>query len=855
MHVLFHALLAFTSNKIPNFATRSRTPRFSTTPSMLAEGEWQITPAAEGDPLAVSTLRVAVAGKELSFETGGLARQASGSVTVKQGDTHVFCAACFEKKDSYEPIDFTPLRVDYFERKSSVGATAGGFIKRDGRPSDHETLNARIIDRPIRPLIADGWSLETQLTAYVLAYDRINMPEVMAVCAASASLALSEVPFPKPIACVRVGYVPVSLVNPAAEAEEAAEEEEDEDDFDDSLPMDGEEEEEAEEPEEERVFVVNPTREQLDASSLDLVIAGTAEAVLMIEGFCDFLPEETLLEAMELGLASIATICNAISDWASQCAAPTYEAGIRERLPGVDEKVADIVSERIESTLSGPTKDDRENWEGLVGEAVETLCSEDLPEGERYEKVDVKSAFKKLASETLRKMGAAGYRQDGRTTSEVRPIDIKMSPLPPQVHGSVLFTRGETQALATTTLGDDKMGQKYENLMGDQVKRFYLQYAFPPFSVGEVGRNGAPGRREIGHGNLAERAIKAAFPSEEEFPYVARVESLITESCGSSSMASVCGGCLALMAAGVPLKRMVAGVAMGLLLDESGAGGEPIVLTDILGSEDALGTMDFKVAGDGEGVTAFQLDIKCEGLSIPLMRTALEQAKVGRLHILNIMKEACDGPAASLPPSLPKMVTTRVEANKIGKVIGSGGSTIKSITEETGVTNIGIDDDGTVTVSSTSEEAIAAAIQRVHEIAGPPPGGAAAGGGINLAPPPPPPPPIEEGEAFLGVKVKSVVPFGIFCELYPGVDGFCHISELSDQFVRSIEDAQVAVGDILDVKVTQVNLDKMQYRVVPTTKIEVVSSGGGGGGGRGGGGRGGGRGRGGRGRGVAQTYG
>jgi polyribonucleotide nucleotidyltransferase len=269
---------------------------------------------------------------------------------------------------------------------------------------------------------------------------------------------------------------------------------------------------------------------------------------------------------------------------------------VRTPLAGVDEKVAAIVSDRIEGTLSGPTKDDRENWEGLVAEAVDKLCDPELPDDERYEKVDVKSAFKALASETLRKMGAQGVRQDGRTTSEVRPIDIKMSPLPAQVHGSVLFTRGETQALATTTLGDKSMGQRYEDLTGDHQKRFYLQYAFPPFSVGEVGRNGAPGRREIGHGNLAERAIKAAMPSEADFPYVARVESLITESCGSSSMASVCGGCLALLAAGVPIKRMVAGVAMGLLLDESGAGGEPIVLTDILGSEDALGTMDFKAS-------------------------------------------------------------------------------------------------------------------------------------------------------------------------------------------------------------------------------------------------------------------
>ena len=374
------------------------------------------------------------------------------------------------------------------------------------------------------------------------------------------------------------------------------------------------------------------------------------------------------------------------------------------------------------------------------------------------------------------------------------------------------------------------------------MKRFYLQYAFPPFSVGEVGRNGAPGRREVGHGNLAERALKLSVPPADDFPYVARVESLITESCGSSSMASVCGGCLALLAAGVPLRKMVAGVAMGLLLDESGGGGEPLILTDILGSEDALGTMDFKVAGDGEGVSAFQLDIKCEGLSLPLMRRALEQAKSGRLHILQCMQEACPGPSDSLPEGLPKIVRTSVSPGKVGKVIGSGGSTIKEIISECGVTNVAIEDDGIIAVSGTSSEAIALAIARIEQIAGPPPG--AAGEGEAAGPAPPPAPPINEGDAFKGVAVRNIVPFGIFVELYPGVDGFCHISEISEEYVRSMEDVEIAVGDAIDVEVTQVNLDKGQFRVQPTSKLVINASGGGGrgrgrGGGRGGGGRGG----------------
>jgi len=378
-------------------------------------------------------------------------------------------------------------------------------------------------------------------------------------------------------------------------------------------------------------------------------------------------------------------------------------------------------------------------------------------------------------------MGVRGVRQDGRRTTEVRPIDIRLAPLPPQVHGSVLFTRGETQSLATTVLGDDSMVSRYENLDGEQGKRFYLQYIFPPFSVGEVGRNGAPGRREVGHGNLAEQALAPAMPTSSEFPYVVRVESLITESCGSSSMASVCGGALSMMAAGVPLKRVVAGVAMGLLLDESGGGGEPIILTDILGSEDALGTMDFKVAGDAEAITAFQLDIKCEGLDLPLMARALEQAKAGRLHILELMKEALPAPATKLPASVPRLVRAKIDPSKVGMVIGPKGATIKEIIETSGVDNIVVDGDAAVvTVSGFDDDKIQAALDRIEAIAG-------LGGGTTgrpAKPRPPPPPPINEGDKYDGV-VRSIVPFGIFVQLVEGVDGFCHISELSSDFVRA----------------------------------------------------------------------
>ena len=779
------------------------------------DGEWVIEGGPIGTPSRVpSSLCVRFAGKELTFNTGVMARQTSGAVTGVEGETHTFASACFEKQPPAEPIDFTPLKVDYFERSSSAGRTPGGYIKRDGRASKHETLTSRLIDRPIRPLMADGWSLETQLTSYVLAYDGVHLPDVSAVCAASAALALSEVPFPKPVAAVRVGLVPAHLVADAADAEASA-----------AAGLAG-----------ERVLVINPTREQLTASSLDLVIAGTRADIMMVEGFCDFLPEETVLEALELGLGAVRTLASAIAEWGAKCGKPKHTEGVRPAPAGIDAEVEAIVGERLEATLSGPTKDEREDWEGLVSEAVEALCAPEREDG-AHEKVDVKKAFKRLAGAVLRRMGERGVRQDGRSTTEVRPITIVMDPLPKQVHGSVLFTRGETQALATATLGDESMAQRSEGIDGESSDRFYLQYQFPPFSVGEVGRLGAPGRREVGHGNLAERALAPAMPSVVEFPYVVRAESMITESCGSSSMASVCGGSLAMMAAGVPLRSAVAGVAMGLLLDESGGGGEPIVLTDILGSEDALGTMDFKLAGDTEGITAFQLDIKCEGLSLATLKTALAQARRGRLQILSRMQEACAAPRAALPPSVPKMSRFQVEPSRVGRIIGTGGATIKGLIEDTGVENISIDKRGEVTVTGTDPAAIEDACERVRALGG-------ADGATR--PEAPPPPPIAQGDTFASAEVKNIVPFGVFVELFPGTDGFCHISALSDSYVRSVEDAGLSVGDTLDVKVTEINLAKRQYRIEPVVKLAAKpgAGGGGAGGASAGGGGGGGRGRG-----------
>lgn len=644
----------------------------------MTEGTWEITESG-----GVHSLRVAVAGKVIRFESGKMARLASGAVSVTSGQTNVFCAATLDRRNPPRPIDFTPLRVDYSERSSAAGRSPGGYIKRDGRPSDHETLVARLIDRPIRPLITTGWSLETQLATYVLAYDGRTVPDVLGICAASAALALSEVPFPKPVAGVRVAQVNGQLV-------------------------------------------VNPTAAEQAIATLDLVVAGTKDAVMMVEGAAAFVPEATVVEALELGLAAIGVLASAIGEWrAAGAGLPVYAPGFlppSTQVYGFLERFqvdgAPLPSAYRQAMIGG-TKEQRErNCVDLQARVVEMLLgggkagaaeqrempaealaggdaggggtdeededsgptaaegkgeAEVLGPASSFEEAEVRGALKKLACVTMRQIvEETGERTDGRSTDEVRPITIEMSPLPPSVHGSVLFTRGETQSLGTTTLGDNSMAQRYENLQGEQSKRFYLQYAFPPFSVGEVGRIGSPGRREVGHGNLAERALRAAVPSKEAFPYVIRTESLITESCGSSSMASVCAGCLSMLGAGVPLSSMVAGVAMGLLLDETGGGGEPIILTDILGSEDALGTMDFKVgapvhsqqpcgnhrgsegaardllgvvvrvarmpppphprarrpsqvAGDEKGISAFQLDIKCEGLSIDLMRKALEQ--------------------------------------------------------------------------------------------------------------------------------------------------------------------------------------------------------------------------------------
>jgi polyribonucleotide nucleotidyltransferase len=695
------------------------------------------------------TITVPVGNKTLKFETGKVARQANGSILVHCGETIVFSSACAAPTAS-EEIDFFPLRVDYQERYSSVGRTASGFIKREGRPSEREILASRLIDRPLRPMFEEGYYNEVQVLAYVFSYDGLNSPDVLAICAASAALVISDIPLVKPIGAVRVG-----LINSE--------------------------------------FVINPTSEEMKQSRLDLIIAGTEDAVLMIEGFCDFLTEEQVIEAIEKGQKAIHDICHHLSAWGKKIGKQKKLDTLRKIPHEVTAAVHSTSASLIEAALRISSKQEREKTLADIKEAmVKTL----FPEGEtpKYKKVDVMFTFKNLQSSLMRKMVLDGKKRiDGRGLKEIRAIDVEQSILP-RTHGSSLFTRGETQALAVCTLGGENTAQRFEDLHGEGNQRFYLQYFFPPFSVGEVGRMGTPGRREIGHGKLAERALSAILPKQEEFPYVIRLESNITESNGSSSMASVCGGCLAMMDAGVPLKRPVSGIAMGLILE----GDQHAVLSDILGAEDALGDMDFKVTGDETGITAFQMDIKVEGITTKIMREALAQAKEGRAHILQKMLQVCPASKTEMSIYAPRIETLQIKPSKIGIVIGPGGKQIRAIIEETGV-QIDIDDSGLVSIASTNPEAMARAKEIIHNLTAE----------------------VEIGKIYRG-RISSIKDFGYFVEIF-GKEGLCHISEISIKRLQTIHDAPFREGDMIEVKVLDVN-DRGQIKLSHRAVLEQQQS-------------------------------
>lgn len=680
---------------------------------------------------------VSVGGKEITFETGKIAKQANGSVLVRAGETIILATACAAPQPG-EDVDFFPLRVDYQERFSSTGKTLGGFIKREGRPTEKEVLTCRLIDRPLRPMFEDGYYNEVQVLSTVFSYDGVHAPDPLAICGASAALVISDIPLIKPIGAVRVG-----LIND--------------------------------------VFIINPSVEEMKSSRLDLMLAGTEDAILMIEGYADFLSEEQILEAVKEGHQAITLICKKLAEWQQLVGKPKMRTTLRQVPKELINEVEKLLGEQLHKAFRIKEKKSRED---AISEASALLLAKYFPEGEtpRFSRPDVMAAFKKVQAHIMRQMILKeNTRSDGRKCDQIRPISIELSLLP-RTHGSALFTRGETQALAVCTLGGGTMAQRYEDLDGESSRRFYLQYSFPPYSVGEVGRIGSPGRREVGHGKLAERSLYSTIPAQEGFPYTVRLESNITESNGSSSMASVCGGCLALMDAGVPIKRPIAGIAMGLILEDN----KYAILSDILGAEDALGDMDFKITGDSHGITAFQLDIKVEGITHQIMQVALSQAKHGLTHILNKMMEVCPKSKEHLSPRAPRIETIQVHPSKIGTIIGPGGKQIRAIIEQTGV-EIDIDDNGLVSIAATNNDAMLKAKEIIHNLTAE----------------------VEVGKTYKG-KIVSIVPFGLFVEIF-GKEGLCHISEVSHQRITDLREFYKE-GDMLEVKVLELN-DRGQIRL------------------------------------------
>jgi polyribonucleotide nucleotidyltransferase len=676
------------------------------------------------------TREISVGRQKISIETGRLAKQADGSVVVRSGDTMVLVTACTAATPR-EGIDFLPLTVDYKEYTYASGRIPGGFFKREGKPTEKEVLTSRLIDRPIRPLFPAGWRNETQIIALVLSADSENDSDVLAITGASAALALSGIPFTRSIAGVRMGLV------------------------------DGE-------------FVVNPTFEQRKRSRLDLIVAGTKDGIVMVEAGAKEVTEEEMVQALERAHAAIKEIVSGIDALAQQAgkkktAVTKKEIG-KEFYREVEEKVLVPLADAMR------IQDKLENY-GTVDQVLSNLIAS-LPEGEIERKVEAKAIFKELKEKVLRdEILERGKRLDGRAFDQIRPITIEVGVLP-RTHGSAVFTRGETQALVTATLGTADDQQKVETVDGETWKRFMLHYNFPPFSVGEVAFMRGPGRREIGHGALAERALTPMMPAEEKFPYTVRVVSDILESNGSSSMASVCGGSLAMMDAGVPLKAPVAGVAMGLVMNEEN--GKYAVLSDIAGAEDHYGDMDFKVTGTADGITALQMDIKVSGITMEIMRKALEQARQGRLFILGKMHDTLSQSRSDVSMHAPRIVTIRIPVDKIRDVIGPGGKMIRSIIERTGV-KIDVEDDGRVNVASADEASAAKAIGIIQELTATP----------------------ELNKTYLG-KVQRITDFGAFVEIMPGLDGLLHVSEIAHYRVKDVRD-ELKEGDQVMVKV--INID------------------------------------------------
>ncbi|MCC6950661.1 MAG: polyribonucleotide nucleotidyltransferase [Phycisphaerales bacterium] len=685
-----------------------------------------------------------IGGRTLTIETGVIGRQAGATVIAHYGGSTVLASVV--RAAPREGIDFFPLTVDYREKTPAAGKFPGGFKKREGPPSEKEILTMRMIDRPIRPLFPDGFLDEVMIQVFVLSHDQENDTDVLAGTAASAALAISDIPFEGPIATVRVGRIHT-----------------------DDGPR----------------FVVNPTVSQMEYSDMDVVVAGHKDGLNMIEVGAAEVSEEATLSALEFGSEHIKDILALISDLSAKAGKAKVGGELHLPTSEITAKVASVAGAEMTAARKIKGKKDRNNavdalrkkvldghfalkTDGTYGEYATSLKNRTM----------AKEAFKRLEEKTTRRLIVEERtRADGRGPTEIRPLAGKVGILT-RTHGSAMFQRGETQSICTVTLGTGKDEQIIDGLIPEYSKKFTLHYNFPPFSTGEVKRISAPGRREIGHGALAERSLLAVLPSAEEFPYTIRVVSDITESNGSSSMASVCGGCLALMDAGVPIRATCAGISVGRFADDNDA--NELFVTDIIGEEDFFGDMDFKVAGTREGITGIQLDLKARGLSMPQIRTILDQARIGRLEIIEVMERIIDKPRESISPLAPRLITLHIDPEKIGKLIGPGGKTIRSLQDRWTVT-IDVDDDGTVQLAGLNAETIEGARAEIEALCEE----------------------IKVGTVYTG-KVVSMKDFGAFIELAPGTDGMCHISELAEGYVKSVSDV-VKLGDMVKVKVINVD--------------------------------------------------
>jgi polyribonucleotide nucleotidyltransferase len=707
------------------------------------------------------TKEIEIGGKIFSLETGRFAKQADGAVMARFGDTMVL-AAVVAKEEATPGYDYFPLQVEYREKAASAGKIPGGFFKREARPSEKEILSSRVIDRPIRPLFPDWFQCETQVIVTVYSSDQEHDGDVLGAVAASAALMISDIPFAGPVAEVRVGRINGQLV-------------------------------------------INPTFTDLQTSDMDIIVAGTEDSIVMVEGEALEMSEEDMLAALEFAHGSIKEMCNLQKELVKACGIPKRQPPPDGQITELKAAVGAFAGGRISSLAHTPLlKEERaQKTADLEKETLEALA-ERFPEQEGA----IKAALHDLEYHAMREMILTqGIRLDGRGLRDIRQITIEVGLLP-RTHGSALFQRGETQSLTTLTLGTKLDEQRIDGLQPESTKRFMLHYNFPPFSVGEVGRLGSTGRREIGHGNLAERSIKSMMAPEAEFPYTVRLVSDILESNGSSSMATVCAATLALLDGGAPLKKSVAGIAMGLVKE----GDRVAILSDILGNEDHLGDMDFKVAGTRDGITACQMDIKIGGISLAIMRSALEQAKAGRMHILGKMEEAISTPRADLSTYAPRLTTLKIPIDMIGAVIGPGGKNIRKIVADSGA-EINIEDDGSVVIAATTKESAEKAINAIK--------------GITALP--------EIGKIYTAT-VKKVMDFGAFVEYLPGKEGLVHVSQLDTKRVENPNDV-VKVGDVFDVKLIdqdEMGRYKLSRRAVlnPDEPLPPKREGGSGGGGR-----------------------